>query len=106
MDLQMGSFSENEPIWEGFQMSNRRQAGRFQIKLTAARRQSPSLGTVDVAEWRHAVATIGNDDRRTATLAVRLVVRAVVDYKPRHGTSLGAVANSVHSWGKGGGLFL
>jgi hypothetical protein len=26
---------------------------------TAARRQSPGLGTVDAAEWRHAVATTG-----------------------------------------------
>src|SRR5260221_7556737 len=44
--------------------------------------------------------------RLTATLAVRLVVRAVVDYKPSHGTSLGAVAVAVHSRGKGEGLFL
>src|SRR6266404_6509340 len=44
--------------------------------------------------------------RLTATLAVRLVVRVVVDYKPSHGTSVGAVAVAVHPRGKGDGLFL
>src|ERR1017187_6799340 len=44
--------------------------------------------------------------RLTATLAVRLVVRVVVDYKPSHGTSLGAVAAAVHPRGTGNGLLL
>src|ERR1017187_10881296 len=44
--------------------------------------------------------------RLTATLAVRLVVRVVVDYKPSHGTSLGSLADSVHSRRTGNGLFL
>src|ERR1039458_1362614 len=39
--------------------------------------------------------------RLTAALAVRLVVCMVVDYKTRHGTSLGAVAAAVPPRGKG-----
>jgi hypothetical protein len=37
----------------------RRQPGRLPYNSKGARRQSPGLGTVDAAEWRHAAATGG-----------------------------------------------